>query len=304
MKNHVLLGSLLTALLAFILYIGGVHQQRTAQLAIVGQKQRVIKKGHTNPASLPESHEVRVAAGSTKKLAKPLGKKLQTAEAPVQVYTHGLTDQQVHAQVANTGRKSLSAGDVLRLYVLLAYYQARKDGRIKPNSVVQVQQSDLAKGEQALRAPMGYSYSYLLNLMIQQKNTSAANIIWQKSKASMPKLVARLDLHQTKITSSFGGKYVGTVSAADLGKTLLKLYQGKVFDRQTDNQVLGDLQRYPDRKLTEKVTGTVYQISDTQASAALVKNGSTAYVMAVAAGKQYSGMNEIGSMLGDWYAKN
>lgn len=301
MKNHILLGSLLTALLAFVLYIGGVHQQRTAQLTIVGQKQRVVKKGSTNTANLPESHELRVASGSTKALAQPLGKKLETAGEPVQVYTRSLTDQQVRAQVANTGRKAFPATNVLRLYVLLAYYQARKDGRIKPNSVVQVKQGDLVKGEQALRAPMGYSYSYLLNLMMQQNNNSAANILWQKSKASMPKLVAKLDLQQTKLTGKFGSQKVGTVSADDLGRTLLKLYQGKVFDHQTDNQVLGALQNYPDRKLTQSVTGTIYQISDPYASVALVKTGTTSYIMSLAAGKQYAAVGEVGKLLADWY---
>lgn len=304
MKNHILLGSLLTAVLAFILYIGGVHQQRTAQLAIVGQKQRIVQKGHTNPASLPEAHEVKVAAGSTKALAKPLSKKLQTAYVPVQVYSHDLTDQQVHAQVTNTTRKSFPAGNVLRLYVLLAYYQARKDGHIKANSVVQVKAGDLSKGEQPLHAPMSYSYSYLLNLMLQQKNNSAANLIWQHSRSSMPKLVSRLDLEQTKITAYFDDKKVGTTSARDLGRTLLKLYQGKVFDRQTDNQILSSLQSYPERKLTAKVTGTVEQISDDHASVALVRNGSSAYVMALTTGRRYAKMTDIGSLINNWYGQH
>lgn len=157
-----------------------------------------------------------------------------------------MNSTKVFTDLTNTSQDTLNAGNVLKLYVLLAYYKAVQDKSLNSATPYKVKASDLNGGDKVLKADMAYSYTYLLDLMIRQQNNNAANIILNKiGKDKVNKTAKTFGASKTEITENFGKDFAGKTSSNDLVTTMQKLYQGKVLGNDIDNQILGQLANFP-----------------------------------------------------------
>ena len=180
----------------------------------------------------------------------------------------------------NTGQKTFNVGNILQLYVLLAYQQAVKTGAIKANATHQVTAAELVGHSSSLRVGTTYGDQYIITQMLHNDLT-ASNIMLKVVTPDRVNRVARqYGASQTKITAKFGASKVGVTTATDLSVTLQALYQGKGLGNPWDRQVLTQLASYPVRNISQNVSGTIAQISDAHNSAALITIGKHTVVIA------------------------
>lgn len=262
-----------------------------------GTKQTRITSGES------EIGEAAISRNSNKNLAKAIVKASSNVQGSYQVSVKDLNNPKIFADLTNTSQDNLNAGNVLKLFVLLAYYKAVQDKSLNSATPYKVKSSDLNNGDKVLKADMSYSYTYLLDLMMRQQNDSAANIILNKiGKDKVNQTAKDFGAGETEITENFGKDFSGKTSAADLVTIMKKLYQGKVLGTDIDNKILGQLANFPEKGLAKNINGTVYRIADKKQGVALVQENGKTYAMALVS-EEDADLAKVGDAINDWMVK-
>ncbi|MCZ3687276.1 class A beta-lactamase-related serine hydrolase [Lactobacillus gasseri] len=262
-----------------------------------GSKQTRLTNGES------EIGEAAISKNSNKSLAKAIVKASSNVQGNYQISVKDLNSTKIFTDLTNTSQDTLNAGNVLKLYVLLAYYKAVQDKSLNSATPYKVKASDLNGGDKVLKADMAYSYTYLLDLMIRQQNNNAANIILNKiGKDKVNKTAKTFGASKTEITENFGKDFAGKTSSNDLVTTMQKLYQGKVLGADIDNQILGQLANFPEKGLAKNINGVVYKIADKKQGVALIQENGKTYAMAMVS-EEDADLAKVGDAINNWMIK-
>lgn len=312
MKNKIFLGAILSSFCALAFYMTSINHMKTQTLEIYGnstakvaQKSK-MKEGTkqtriTNGES--EIGEAAISKNSNKNLAKDIVKASSNVQGNYQVSVKDLNNPKIFADLTNTSQNNLNAGNVLKLFVLLAYYKAVQDKSLNSATPYKVKLSDLNGGDKVLKTDMAYSYTYLLDLMMRQQNNNAANIILNKiGKEKVNQTAKEFGAGNTEITDNFGKDFAGKTSSGDLVNTMQKLYQGKILGTNLDNQILGQLANFPEKGLAKNISGVVYKIADKKQGAAIIQEDGKTYTMAMVS-EEDADLAKIGDSINNWMIK-
>lgn len=312
MKNKIFLGAILSSFCALAFYMTSINHMKTQTLEIYGnstakvaQKSK-MKEGTkqtriTNGES--EIGEAAISKNSNKNLAKDIVKASSNVQGNYQVSVKDLNNPKIFADLTNTSQDNLNAGNVLKLFVLLAYYKAVQDKSLNSATPYKVKLSDLNGGDKVLKTDMAYSYTYLLDLMMRQQNNNAANIILNKiGKERVNQTAKEFGAGNTEITDNFGKDFAGKTSSGDLVNTMQKLYQGKILGTNVDNQILGQLANFPEKGLAKNISGVVYKIADKKQGAAIIQEDGKTYTMAMVS-EEDADLAKIGDSINNWMIK-
>lgn len=312
MKNKIFLGAILSSFCALAFYMTSINHMKTQTLEIyenstakVAQKSKMKEGTKQTRITSGESEigEAAISRNSNKNLAKAIVKVSSNVQGSYQVSVKDLNNPKIFADLTNTSQDNLNAGNVLKLFVLLAYYKAVQDKSLNSATPYKVKSSDLNNGDKVLKADMSYSYTYLLDLMMRQQNDNAANIILNKiGKDKVNQTAKDFGAGETEITENFGKDFSGKTSAADLVTIMKKLYQGKVLGTDIDNQILGQLANFPEKGLAKNINGTVYRIADKKQGVALVQENGKTYAMALVS-EEDADLAKVGDAINDWMVK-
>ncbi len=312
MKNKIFLGAILSSFCALAFYMTSINHMKTQTLEIYGnstakvaQKSKMKEGTKQTRITSGESElgEAAISRNSNKNLAKAIVKASSNVQGSYQVSVKDLNNPKIFADLTNTSQDNLNAGNVLKLFVLLAYYKAVQDKSLNSATPYKVKSSDLNNGDKVLKADMSYSYTYLLDLMMRQQNDSAANIILNKiGKDKVNQTAKDFGAGETEITENFGKDFSGKTSAADLVTIMKKLYQGKVLGTDIDNKILGQLANFPEKGLAKNINGTVYRIADKKQGVALVQENGKTYAMALVS-EEDADLAKVGDAINDWMVK-
>lgn len=312
MKNKIFLGAILSSFCALAFYMTSINHMKTQTLEIYGnstakvaQKSKMKEGTKQTRITSGESEigEAAISRNSNKNLAKAIVKANSNVQGSYQVSVKDLNNPKIFADLTNTSQDNLNAGNVLKLFVLLAYYKAVQDKSLNSATPYKVKSSDLNNGDKVLKADMSYSYTYLLDLMMRQQNDNAANIILNKiGKDKVNQTAKDFGVGETEITENFGKDFSGKTSAADLVTIMKKLYQGKVLGTDIDNQILGQLANFPEKGLAKNINGTVYRIADKKQGVALVQENGKTYAMALVS-EEDADLAKVGDAINDWMVK-
>lgn len=312
MKNKIFLGAILSSFCALAFYMTSINHMKTQTLEIYGnstakvaQKSKMKEGTKQTRITSGESElgEAAISRNSNKNLAKAIVKASSNVQGSYQVSVKDLNNPKIFADLTNTSQDNLNAGNVLKLFVLLAYYKAVQDKSLNSATPYKVKSSDLNNGDKVLKADMSYSYTYLLDLMMRQQNDNAANIILNKiGKDKVNQTAKDFGAGETEITENFGKDFSGKTSAADLVTIMKKLYQGKVLGTDIDNQILGQLANFPEKGLAKNINGTVYRIADKKQGVALVQENGKTYAMALVS-EEDADLAKVGDAINDWMVK-
>lgn len=312
MKNKIFLGAILSSFCALAFYMTSINHMKTQTLEIYGnstakvaQKSK-MKEGTkqtriTNGES--EIGEAAISKNSNKNLAKDIVKASSNVQGNYQVSVKDLNNPKIFADLTNTSQDNLNAGNVLKLFVLLAYYKAVQDKSLNSATPYKVKLSDLNGGDKVLKTDMAYSYTYLLDLMMRQQNNNAANIILNKiGKEKVNQTAKEFGAGNTEITDNFGKDFAGKTSSGDLVNTMQKLHQGKILGTNVDNQILGQLANFPKKGLAKNISGVVYKIADKKQGAAIIQEDGKTYTMAMVS-EEDADLAKIGDSINNWMIK-
>ena len=312
MKNKIFLGAILSSFCALAFYMTSINHMKTQTLEIYGsstakvaQKSK-MKEGTkqtriTNGES--EIGEAAISKNSNKNLAKDIVKASSNVQGNYQVSVKDLNNPKIFADLTNTSQDNLNAGNVLKLFVLLAYYKAVQDKSLNSATPYKVKLSDLNGGDKVLKTDMAYSYTYLLDLMMRQQNNNAANIILNKiGKEKVNQTAKEFGAGNTEITDNFGKDFAGKTSSGDLVNTMQKLHQGKILGTNVDNQILGQLANFPEKGLAKNISGVVYKIADKKQGAAIIQEDGKTYTMAMVS-EEDADLAKIGDSINNWMIK-
>ncbi|WP_290079549.1 serine hydrolase [Lactobacillus taiwanensis] len=312
MKNKIFLGAILSSFCALAFYMTSINHMKTQTLEIYGnstakvaQKSKMKEGTKQTRITSGESElgEAAISRNSNKNLAKAIVKASSNVQGSYQVSVKDLNNPKIFADLTNTSQDNLNAGNVLKLFVLLAYYKAVQDKSLNSATPYKVKSSDLSNGDKVLKADMSYSYTYLLDLMMRQQNDNAANIILNKiGKDKVNQTAKDFGAGETEITENFGKDFSGKTSAADLVTIMKKLYQGKVLGTDIDNKILGQLANFPEKGLAKNINGTVYRIADKKQGVALVQENGKTYAMALVS-EEDADLAKVGDAINDWMVK-
>ncbi|OYS00974.1 serine hydrolase [Lactobacillus taiwanensis] len=312
MKNKIFLGAILSSFCALAFYMTSINHMKTQTLEIYGnstakvaQKSKMKEGTKQTRITSGESEigEAAISRNSNKNLAKAIVKASSNVQGSYQVSVKDLNNPKIFADLTNTSQDNLNAGNVLKLFVLLAYYKAVQDKSLNSATPYKVKSSDLNNGDKVLKADMSYSYTYLLDLMMRQQNDNAANIILNKiGKDKVNQMAKDFGAGETEITENFGKDFSGKTSAADLVTIMKKLYQGKVLGTDIDNKILGQLANFPEKGLAKNINGTVYRIADKKQGVALVQENGKTYAMALVS-EEDADLAKVGDAINDWMVK-
>lgn len=312
MKNKIFLGAILSSFCALAFYMTSINHMKTQTLEIYGnstakvaQKSKMKEGTKQTRITSGESEigEAVISRNSNKNLTKAIVKASSNVQGSYQVSVKDLNNPKIFADLTNTSQDNLNAGNVLKLFVLLAYYKAVQDKSLNSATPYKVKSSDLNNGDKVLKADMSYSYTYLLDLMMRQQNDNAANIILNKiGKDKVNQTAKDFGVGETEITENFGKDFSGKTSAADLVTIMKKLYQGKVLGTDIDNKILGQLANFPEKGLAKNINGTVYRIADKKQGVALVQENGKTYAMALVS-EEDADLAKVGDAINDWMVK-
>lgn len=312
MKNKIFLGAILSSFCALAFYMTSINHMKTQTLEIYGnstakvaQKSKMKEGTKQTRITSGESEigEAAISKNSNKSLAKAIVKASSNVQGSYQVSVKDLNNPKIFADLTNTSQDSLNAGNVLKLFVLLAYYKSVQDKSLNSATPYKAKASDLNGGDKVLKADMAYSYTYLLDLMMRQQNNNAANIILNKiGKEKVNQTAKAFGAKNTEITENFGKDFVGKTSSSDLVKTMQDLYQGKILGTNIDNQILGQLANFPEKGLAKNINGVVYRIADKKQGAAIIQEGGKTYVMAMIS-EEDADLAKVGESVNNWMIK-
>lgn len=288
MKNKVLIGSLITTLLAFVLYSANLKRTENASLKIVGSKTHQVFNSSKNKneashepdvSDVEYNNQIKVVHGSdrvwTHKIEQIMGK-----ERSYQVYVQDLNSGKF-ADIGNTV-KSHVVNKSTRLFLLTAIFYQEQYGNLSGKSVIKIKKADQVKSERLLQPGIGYGITYLKQAMMNNSQT-AAKALLRKIKPTQVILVAR-KMGATHTTFGKVGKNTLNIqtTAKDMALVLANLYRNKTLNRQNSNQVLNALHTSSAKpKIAKSISGSIYTIGDSKASVELVQTHGNSYCVSV-----------------------
>lgn len=307
MKNKIFLGAALASFCALSFYLTSINNMENATLEIYGNKKAKLssEKKFSNKESENTTgvSDLLIAKKSNSQLAKKINEVLATPTASVQVNAQDLNNHATFAKVYNN-QQPQEVNNTMKLFVLLAYEKGLHDKSFS-NKPIKVKSGDLTGNDPLLKAGMSYSTAYLKDLMIRQNNANAANILVDSIGKNKINEVARtFGTKNTTIDGKFGSNKVGKTTAEDLATVLQNLYQGKVLNSNIDNQILASLASFPNKGLANNINGTVYRISDSRSSVALVQTSGKTYVMSAVTSEDGLDFAKLGSEINTWFIKH
>lgn len=288
MKNKIFIRSLLVTILAFVLYTANMHRVENAELKVVEPKtSQVAKKQKKAPVKEPQAPKitsaeyatnVTVEKGSQKKLAKKI-QNVMGKDNTYQIAFQDLNNSSKYVRLGNSKRVQ-NVNGTMKLYLLLALYKKAQSGKIGRKTAIKIKKSDLVKGEQMLQLNMAYGIAYLRQAMMRGNKTAANALLRKVGKKYVNQVAHQFGANQTEIIGKFSSTPVGRTTANNLDATLKGLYQGRVLNRQHAYVVLGTMHGQKN-KLTSKISGTSYGMSDDNSAFAIVQNRGHSYCVSV-----------------------
>ena len=287
MKNKVLIGSLITALIAFMLYSVNLKKVENSSLKIVsqGQEQVVKNKKGKNSAREPKvatmeyPNHIKIASGSEKKWAEKIVQ-VMGKDQSYQVCVQDLNNNKF-ARVSNTSQRH-GVNTISRLFLLVALTYQEQQGKLNINKAVKIKKADYVKGEKVLQKGIAYNATYLKQLMMQGDKTAANALLRKVKPATVNSIIKKIGVHDTTIKGKFSAKSAAYTTANDLNKIMVSLYHDQILSRQYSNQVLGALNANKTKpRIIRNSKGLIYAIGDSKANVALVQSNGNAYCVSV-----------------------
>ena len=287
MKNKVLIGSLITALIAFILYSVNLKKVENSSLKIVGQGQEQVVKNKKGKNSVREPkvatveypNHIKIASGSEQKWAEKIVQ-VMGKDRSYQVCVQDLNNNKF-ARVSNTSQRH-GVNTISRLFLLIALTYQEQHGQANINKAVKIKKTDRVKGEKVLQKGVAYNAAYLKQLMMQGDKTAANALLRTVKPATVNSIIKKMGVHDTTIKGKFSAKPAALTTANDLNKIMVSLYHDQILSRQYSNQVLGALSSAKTKpKIVRNTKGLIYGIGDGKANVALVQSNGNAYCVSV-----------------------
>lgn len=313
MKHKVLIGAIITTLVAFLLYTTNLKRVDNAKLKVVGPttskvnktkkakepKVKTLKEPKVN--SIEYTNHVKAKSGSNKKLVKII-KKTMGVDDSYQVAVQDLTNSSRYAVVANT-QKAHDAKKAMKLFLLIALYEQEQNGKINSRTAIKIKKSDKAKGDKMFQVNMAYGIAYLREGMLKGNKTASNALLRKVGVNNVDSVAKRMGATQTSIAKNFNGDSYGKTTANDLTKTMVGLYQGRVLNRQHASRVLSTIaSSRPLPSMVNSISGGVYAIGDDDFATAIVQGNGHAYSMSVW-GSNNKNFNKLGKQVNNWFSK-
>lgn len=313
MKHKILIGSIISTLLAFILYTSNMRRVENAQLKIVGPTTSKVKKSKKKVKepkikkvkepkvnSIGYSNHVKAKSGSNKQLVKMI-KKVMGLDDSYQVAVQDLNNSSRYAVVSNTA-KAHDAKDVMKLFLLIALYEQEQKGKIGSKTAIKIKKADKAKGDGMFQVNMAYGVAYLREAMLKNNKTASNALIRKIGIKNIESVAKIMGADQTTIAKRFTGDAYGKTTANDLAKTMIGLYQGRVLNRQYASKVLSALAKSKERiKMVKGINGGVYATGDDDFATAIVQ-GKGNYCIAVW-NSNNKNFNKLAKNVNTWFDK-
>lgn len=287
MKNKVLIGSLITALIAFILYSVNLKKVENSSLKIVGQGQEQVVKNKKGKNSVREPkvatveypNHIKIASGSEQKWAEKI-LQVMGKDQSYQVCVQDLNNNKF-ARVSNTSQRH-GVNTISRLFLLIALTYQEQHGQATANKAVKIKKADHVKGEKVLQKGIAYNATYLKQLMMQGDKTAANALLRKVKPAKVNSIIRRTGAEDTVIKGKLSAKPAAYTTANDLNKIMVSLYHDQILSRQYSNQVLGALNANKTKpRIIRNSKGLIYAIGDSKANVALVQSNGNAYCVSV-----------------------
>ena len=287
MKNKVLIGSLITALIAFMLYSVNLKKVENSSLKIVGQGQEQVVKNKKGKNSVREPkvatveypNHIKIASGSEKKWAEKIVQ-VMGKDQSYQVCVQDLNNNKF-ARVSNTSQRH-GVNTISRLFLLIALTYQEQHGQATANKAVKIKKADHVKGEKVLQKGIAYNATYLKQLMMQGDKTAANALLRKVKPAKVNSIIRRTGAEDTAIKGKLSAKPAAYTTANDLNKIMVSLYHDQILSRQYSNQVLGALNANKTKpRIIRNSKGLIYAIGDSKANVALVQSNGNAYCVSV-----------------------
>lgn len=287
MKNKVLIGSLITALIAFMLYSVNLKKVENSSLKIVGQGQEQVvknKKGKNSVrepkvATMEYPNHIKIASGSEQKWAEKIVQ-VMGKDQSYQVCVQDLNNNKF-ARVSNTSQRH-DVNTISRLFLLVALTYQEQHGQATANKAVKIKKADHVKGEKVLQKGIAYNATYLKQLMMQGDKTAANALLRKVKPAKVNSIIRRTGAEDTAIKGKLSAKPAAYTTANDLNKIMVSLYHDQILSRQYSNQVLGALNANKTKpRIIRNSKGLIYAIGDSKANVALVQSNGNAYCVSV-----------------------
>ena len=287
MKNKVLIGSLITALIAFILYSVNLKKVENSSLKIVGQGQEQVVKNKKGKNSVREPkvatveypNHIKIASGSEQKWAEKI-LQVMGKDQSYQVCVQDLNNNKF-ARVSNTSQRH-GVNTISRLFLLIALTYQEQHGQATANKAVKIKKADHVKGEKVLQKGIAYNATYLKQLMMQGDKTAANALLRKVKPAKVNSIIRRTGAEDTAIKGKLSAKPAAYTTANDLNKIMVSLYHDQILSRQYSNQVLGALNANKTKpRIIRNSKGLIYAIGDSKANVALVQSNGNAYCVSV-----------------------
>ncbi|MBC6342844.1 serine hydrolase [Lactobacillus kimbladii] len=287
MKNKVLIGSLITALIAFMLYSVNLKKVENSSLKIVGQGQEQIVKNKKEKNSVREPkvatveypNHIKIASGSEQKWAEKIVQ-VMGKDQSYQVCVQDLNNNK-YARVSNTSQRH-GVNTSSRLFLLIALTYQEQHGKSVSKKAIKIKKADHVKGEKVLQKGIAYNAAYLKQLMMQGDKTAANALLRTVKPAKVNSIIRRTGAEDTAIKGKLSAKPAAYTTANDLNKIMVSLYHDQILSRQYSNQVLGALNANKTKpKIIRNSKGLIYAIGDSKANVALVQSNGNAYCVSV-----------------------
>ncbi len=287
MKNKVLIGSLITALIAFMLYSVNLKKVENSSLKIVGQGQEQIVKNKKGKNSVREPkvatveypNHIKIASGSEQKWAEKIVQ-VMGKDQSYQVCVQDLNNNK-YARVSNTSQRH-GVNTISRLFLLIALTYQEQHGKSVSRKAIKIKKADHVKGEKILQKGIAYNATYLKQLMMQGDKTAANALLRKVKPAKVNSIIRRTGAEDTAIKGKLSAKPAAYTTANDLNKIMVSLYHDQILSRQYSNQVLGALNANKTKpRIIRNSKGLIYAIGDSKANVALVQSNGNAYCVSV-----------------------
>lgn len=214
----------------------------------------------------------------------------------------GLTERHggrwgVYAENFKTGEhlrfhsdRSFEAASTVKVFVLLALFDQITTGRLSSAHSILVRKEDLAGGSGLIQslAPQRYTVHNLAMLMIIISDNIATNLLIRLvGRASINRYIKKLGLTKSRLQTSqvdfpvgytIDSSHIGTTTPAEIAMVMKQLYQGKLFNQKTTDQVLRIFRHQWFHKLAYRLpTGTNVGYRHSPIAAVMSKTGSIVY---------------------------
>lgn len=312
MKNKLFVRSIITVLLAFMLYSANAKRINSAQIKILEPKtSKVTKKKSSNKKQPQEPTAPKISSaeydkkvsydkGSNKKLLSKV-EKVMGKNSTYQVAIQDLNNSSRYVRVANSSRVQ-NVDETMHVFVLIALYRQMQTGKWSSATTIKVKKSDKVKSDSIVLQPnIQYSLAYLRQAMISGSKTAANALVRSIGKSKIQEAISRSGASQTTMKGNFSHSPVGTTTAKDLNQTLISIYQTRVLKKNYAYRVLSAMATKKN-KLTSMISGTVYTVGDDNSVAAIVQSGGHSYAISVWSNTDKNFAN-LGKTVEDWFSQ-